>query len=107
MEDAAIAAFIAEYVDIPCKMPALRGFMDLVTPLFTNSSSESSMRYALQAIAFSSVYLDPNRRNMAHWANTYYGKALKSINESLRDPERALTDETLMAILLCSQYEVS
>lgn len=105
-EDSVIATFAHEYVNIPCALPSLRGIFNEVLPMYARSSCNSSLQHSFKALAFGSVLMDPNRRHLKKHGKFYYGQALKTINNALRDPEHASSDETLMSILICSICEV-
>jgi hypothetical protein len=49
----------------------------------------------------------PGRHELLREAVTTYGRALKKLNDDLKDPEMSKADETVLAILMFSLYEVS
>jgi hypothetical protein len=49
----------------------------------------------------------PGRQELLREAVSTYGRALKKLNDDLKDPEMAKADETVLAILMFSLYEVS
>lgn len=49
----------------------------------------------------------PGRQELLGEAVRAYGKAIKKLNIDLKDPVMAKSDETVIAILMFSLYEVS
>ena len=49
----------------------------------------------------------PDRVALRQEARVLYGQALQKLNAALHDPVAAKSDETLLAVLLFSLYEVS
>lgn len=73
--------------------------------MFLKSSSTSPVVHATTAVAvflqeaWSDLYPDSPR------SRKYLGKALKSVNQALSDPEESLKDETLVAVLLLDLHD--
>lgn len=49
----------------------------------------------------------PGRQDLLREAVSTYGKALKKLNDDLQDSVMSKSDETVLAILMFSLYEVS
>lgn len=77
-----------------------------LAPLYNASTEDSPLRTATQAAALSAIAKLPSKKNLQHDAIRVYGKAIAVMAKALEDSERAKTNETLLATLLLSWYEV-
>ena len=85
----------------------MRGFLELLAPLYNSTKSSSALHLATNAVALAACGNYPGRQDLLREAATTYGKALKKLNDDLKDPAVSRSDETVLAILLFSLYEVS
>lgn len=84
----------------------MRGFLEYLTPLYTASSSSSVLHDATHAVALFAFGAYPGRENLRQEAGVLYGQALQKVSAALKDPAKATADETLLAVMLFSLYEV-
>jgi len=85
----------------------MRGFLELIVPLYNQATPSSALQSATNAVALACCGHYPGRRQLIQEAVTAYGKALRRIKEDLKDPAMATSDETVLATLVFSLYEVS
>ncbi|KAF2200460.1 hypothetical protein GQ43DRAFT_373758 [Delitschia confertaspora ATCC 74209] len=101
----ATAFFFRNFVSLPRKADSMRGYLELLVPLYNRASSSSSLHLATTAVALAACGLYPGRQPLLREAASTYGKALRRVNEDLADPVMSKADETVLAILLFSLYE--
>lgn len=77
-----------------------------LAPMYGASSERSPLRFATHAAALSVIAQLPSKRNLQHEAARTYGKAIKTMAVALQDPEQSQSNETVLATLLLSWYEV-
>lgn len=65
------------------------------------------LHLATTAVAMATCGQYPGRQELLREAVSTYGKALKKLNDDLKDPALSRSDETVLAILMFSLYEVS
>lgn len=101
VENVSIAYFFNNVVTRPIAPGSTNGFFDVLIPLFAASPSRSPLHTATEAIAVRTVATLPGRsRDLDEHADRLYGVALQGTQQAINDPQRALTDETLLTILL-------
>jgi hypothetical protein len=106
-ESQAMSFFFRNFVLVPREADSTRGFLELLAPVYNNAPAASALHDATHAVALSALGAFPDRMALRQEARVVYGQALQKINSALRDPVAAKSDETLLAILLFSMYEVS
>lgn len=79
-----------------------RGYMDALIPLYNNTPPDSLLHSAVAAVSLA-IFEGSHDRN----AQRSFGQALTATQVALQDPGESLKDETLMAVLLMSLFEVS
>lgn len=85
----------------------MRGFLELIVPLYSRSRPDSALQLATNSVALAACGHYPGMQPLIQKAVTSYGKALRRINEDLKDPVKSISDETVLATLVFSLYEVS
>lgn len=101
VENVSIAYFFSNVVTRPSAPGSTNSFFDALIPLFAASPSRSPLHTATEAIAVRTVATLPGRgQDLIEHADRLYGVALQGVQQAISDPQRALTDETLLAILL-------
>lgn len=85
----------------------MRGYLELIVPLYNRARPSSALHLATNAVAMAACGNYPGRQELLRDAVATYGKALKKLNEDLKDPVVSKSDETILATLLFSLYEVS
>lgn len=86
------------------------GYIELLPFVYSTTASNSALALATQALA-SSFYgawtgaggeKDAENRT----SGTMFGKALLATQQAILDPNKSMSDETLMAVLILRLYEV-
>lgn len=76
-------------------------------PLYNRARPSSVLHLATTAVAMATCGQYPGRQELLREAVSTYGKAIKKLNDDLKDPVMAKSDESVLAILMFSLYEVS
>lgn len=95
-----------ETADYVTPYPGWGPFIQCLPTLLSTSAKQSPLQIALEALSFCVMSLLPGHSAYARRANLSYGAALRRINLAISDQNESLSDETLMATLLMSIYEV-
>lgn len=105
-EQAAVNAFISNYVLIPRHPYSKRGYLDCLLPLYQNTRHDSLLSLATAAMALAIEGNSPSTQHYRRLSRSFFGKALVKTSKAIRDPVESMKDETLMSVLLLSFYEV-
>jgi hypothetical protein len=103
----AVPFFFKNFVSLPQQAESMRGYLELLLPLYTQARPSSSLHLATNAVALAACGNYPGRQDLLKEAVAAYGKALRKLNDDLKDPVISKSDETVLAILLFSLYEAS
>ena len=106
-ERPAVNAFMCDYVLIPRHPYSRRGYLDCLLPLYQTTRHDSLLSLATAAVALAIEGGSPSNRHYRELSRSFFGKALVKTSKAIRDPTDSIKDETLMAVLLLSFYEVS
>ncbi|KAI9816487.1 MAG: hypothetical protein M1827_001619 [Pycnora praestabilis] len=104
-EQAALCFFFTNYVLIPRHAESLRGYIEHLLPIYSTSKPNSHLTMTTTAISLAAVTHFPDKRHLRPLAQLHYVKALSLLNRALQDRSTAVTDETLMSVMLMSFYE--
>jgi hypothetical protein len=83
------------------------GLTDYIIPLANASPSNKHLSLAFSAASLAAFGNQPSRKALLTKAQEQYSKAIRHVNDVLRDPVATKTDETLAAVMLLGMYEVS
>ena len=103
----AVPFFFRNFVSLPQQADSMRGYLELLVPLYNQARPSSALHLATNAVALAACGNYPGKQDLLRDAVTAYGQALRKLNEDLQDPVVAKSDETVLATLLFSLYEVS
>lgn len=103
----AVPFFFKNFVSLPQQAESMRGYLELLVPLYNQAQPSSALHLATNAVALAACGNYPGRQDLLREAAAAYGKALRKLNDDLKDPVMSKSDETVLAILLFSLYEVS
>lgn len=103
----AVPFFFRNFVSLPQHADSMRGYLNLLLPLYNRTLPSSPLHLATKAVALAAYGNYPGKHQLMSDAAKAYGEALSKLNEDLRDPVTGSKDETILAILLVSLYEVS
>jgi hypothetical protein len=104
----AVPFFFRNFVSLPQQADSMRGYLELLVPLYNNARPSSALHLATNAVALAaSGAAYPRRQDLLQEAAAAYGKALRKLTEDLQDPAVAKSNENVLATLLFSLYEVS
>jgi hypothetical protein len=103
----AVPFFFKNFITLPQQAESTRGFLEYLVPLYNRARPSSVLHLATDAVAMATCGQYPGRHRLLREAVSTYGKALKKLHEDLRDPKTSKSDETVLAILVFSLYEVS
>lgn len=73
--------------------------------MFDQTKEGSALRLATQAVAISALANEPQRGQLRQLAARHYGRALAATQVAIQDPKEAISDATLISILLFALYE--
>ena len=104
-ETTATAFFIKNFAMSQFQQDSLRGYIELLLPMYQNSRGDSVLQKATHAVALGALGARHNISSFRVDANRIYGKALREVGAQIRDPATAKSDELLMSILLFSLFE--
>lgn len=102
----AVPFFFKNFITLPQQAESTRGFLEYLVPLYNKAKPSSGLHLATAAVAMAACGQYPGRHNLIGQAVSTYGKALKKINDDIKDPISSKSDETVLAILMFSLYEV-
>lgn len=105
-EQQAVNAFFSNYILIPRHPFSERGYLECLLPLYQNTRHDSLLSLATVAMALAIQGTSPPNKRCRVLSQDYFGKALIKTGKAIRDPIESLKDETLIAVLLLSFYEV-
>jgi hypothetical protein len=97
--------FFRNFVSLPQQAESMRGFLELLIPLYNETSSSSALHMSINAVSLAACGRFPGRERLLQKAVYMYGKALRQVNNDIQDPVRSKSDETVLATLVFSLYE--
>ncbi|OAL44944.1 hypothetical protein IQ07DRAFT_226816 [Pyrenochaeta sp. DS3sAY3a] len=103
----AIPFFFKNFITLPQQAESTRGYLEYLVPLYNRARPSSVLHLATTAVAMAVCGQYPGRQELLRDAVSTYGKALTKLNDDLKDPVMSKSDETVLAILMFSLYEVS
>lgn len=103
----AIPFFFRNFITLPQQAESMRGYLELLVPLYNRAQPSSALHLATSAVALATCGNYPGRQHLLRDAATTYGKAIRKLNEDLKHPHLARSDQSVLATLLFSLYEVS
>jgi len=103
----AVPFFFKNFTALPQQAESTRGFLEYLVPLYNRARPNSVLHLATTAVALAACGQYPGRHELLREAVSTYGKAIKKLNEDLKHPAKAKSNETVLAILMFSLYEVS
>lgn len=101
----AVPFFFKNFVSLPQQADSMRGYLELLVPLYNKARPSSALHLATNAVALATCGNYPGRQDLLREAATTYGKALRKLNSDLKDPVASKSDESILATLLFSLYE--
>ncbi|KAF1963629.1 hypothetical protein CC80DRAFT_397724 [Byssothecium circinans] len=101
----AVPFFFRNFVSLPQQADSMRGYLELLVPLYNRASPSSALHLATIAVSLAACGSYPGRGSLQADAARTYGQALGKLNEDLQDPAAAKSDESILATLLFSLYE--
>ncbi|PLB52580.1 C6 zinc finger domain protein [Aspergillus steynii IBT 23096] len=105
MEDTVSSLFFNSYLFLP-KDPLIRlGYMELLPVFYFNTSFDSPLRLAVQAVSYFSVAAWTGQRSLLRTAEQTFMKAVSRTRLTLQGNIDHHVEETLMTILLLSTFE--
>jgi hypothetical protein len=103
----AVPFFFKNFITLPQQAESTRGYLEYLVPLYNRARPSSVLHLATTAVAMATCGQYPGRQELLREAVSTYGKAIKKLNDDLKDPVMSKSDETVLAILMFSLYEVS
>ncbi|KAI4644247.1 hypothetical protein J4E93_006147 [Alternaria ventricosa] len=101
----AVPFFFKNFITLPQQAESTRGYLEYLVPLYNRARPSSVLHLATTAVAMATCGQYPGRQQLLREAVSTYGKAIKKLNDDLKDPAMAKSDETVLAILMFSLYE--
>lgn len=90
---------------MPRSKDSLRGYVEVLGPMYVNAKCDSLLHQATQALALASLSNGRKSPLLRVEARKIYGNALREVGLAIKDPKAARSDEVLMSIMLFSLYE--
>jgi hypothetical protein len=97
--------FITHFVTIQDAGPS-RGYLNFLVPLLGGADPSPSLSLAFSAVTFVAYEKHINSKKLVPKAKSSYVQALKEINLTLQDAQKALDDTTVASVLLLAKFEV-
>ncbi len=104
--EAAVVFFFRNFIAPPRCQHDLRGCVTYLWPMYCKSDINSALYRTTRALAMYTMSFTAPWRHMARPGYAEYSHAIREIRKAIQDPRQATTDETLMATLLASLFEV-
>jgi hypothetical protein len=101
----AVGFFFKNLVQMPRSKDSLRGYVEVLGPMYVKAKADSLLHQATQALALASLSNGRKSPLLRVEARKIYGNALREVGLAIKDPQAAKSDEVLMSILLFSLYE--
>lgn len=101
----AVPFFFKNFITLPQQAESTRGYLECLVPLYNRARPSSVLHLVTTAVAMATCGQYPGRQQLLREAVSTYGKAIKKLNEDLKDPIMSKSDETVLAILMFSLYE--
>ncbi|KAF1941733.1 hypothetical protein EJ02DRAFT_454849 [Clathrospora elynae] len=101
----AVPFFFKNFITLPQQAESTRGYLEYLVPLYNRARPSSVLHLATTAVAMATCGQYPGRQQLLREAVSTYGKAIKKLNDDLKDPVLSKSDETVLAILMFSLYE--
>jgi hypothetical protein len=101
----AVGFFFKNLVQMPRSKDSLRGYVEVLGPMYIKAKSDSLLHQATQALALASLSNGRKSPLLRVEARKIYGNALREVGMAIKDPQAARSDEVLMSIMLFSLYE--
>jgi hypothetical protein len=102
----AVPFFFKNFVSLPQQAESMRGYLELLVPSYNQARPSSALHLAINAVALAACGNYPGRQELLRAAVSAYGRALRKLKEDLKDPVISRSDETVLAVLVFSLYEV-
>lgn len=106
IEQIATDFFFSNFVAVPHNGDS-RGFLGYMIPLANADPSNKHLSLAFSAVKLAALGNKPNAKSLLWKAEEQYSRAIRHVNQALRDPVDQKTDQTLAAVLLLGLFEVS
>lgn len=97
--------FFSNFVTIPHGNRDSRGFLDYTIHLVNSGQSNKTLSLAFSAASLAALANRPNAKSLLLRAEEQYSRAIRYVNQALRDPVEQKTDETLASVLLLGLFE--
>jgi hypothetical protein len=104
-ELASTAFFLKNFAAPARQKDSIRGYLEILLPIYQNAPVDSMVHQATGAVALASLSNGFKTRLLRMEAQKLYGKALREVGNAIKDPILSRSDELLMSILLFSLYE--
>ncbi|KAF1967544.1 hypothetical protein BU23DRAFT_289641 [Bimuria novae-zelandiae CBS 107.79] len=101
----AIPFFFRNFITLPQEAESMRGYLELMVPMYNRAQPSSALHLATTAVALATCGNYPGKQHLLRDAAATYGKAIRKLNEDLKHPHLARSDESVLATLLFSLYE--
>jgi len=102
----AVPFFFKNFIALPQQAESTRGYLEYLVPLYNRARPSSVLHLATTAVAIATCGQYPGRQQLLREAVATYGRAIKKLHADLQDPVLKKSDETVLAILMFSLYEV-
>lgn len=106
-EHAAICVFFSNVVFINQHPDTRRGCMQALLPLYNAARAGSLLHLAVTTVSLAMFGMSRRTQDFICLGQQSFCKALLATGKAIEDPIDSLKDETLMAVLLLSLFEVS
>ncbi|KAH7118989.1 hypothetical protein B0J11DRAFT_552246 [Dendryphion nanum] len=101
----AVPFFFKNFVPLPQQADSMRGYLELLVPVYNKTRPSSALHLAINAVALATYGNYPGRARLLQEAATTYGTALRKLNDDLKDPVASRSNDSILTTLLFSLYE--
>ena len=105
-EQQSLAFFMTHFAQGPRSEEIWGGFLEALQPLLEKADPKSPLMAAATTTAMGSIAWSPGCADFKPRSIQKYVTSLKRINDALKDPKQAKSDNVLMAVLMLGFYEV-
>ena len=105
IDQQATCFFLSNFVLLP-QQGAMTRYLHFLIPLLKEADPCSPLDLTFSAVTLAAFGSRPNSRALLPRAEAHYVRALKRINQALKDPKTAVADSTLSSVILLSTFEV-
>ena len=106
LADVATRFFVVNLATQPAPSPHYTSYIHVCKDMIPEVSQSSAFYHAMMAMGTGTMAKYSRMRSVNQNSYLMYGRALRLVAEDIKDPVRSKSDETLLAVMMLSVYEV-